>query len=100
MSALHAEDPLNYLIDIEDGCSDLDMKHNVQTLRLLISILRPFLRFLFEWPREHREIQELAKHMVNVVQKVSWSFEPLPPVRRLKPGEDSSTRIAKLVAPI
>ncbi|XP_027088472.1 putative late blight resistance protein homolog R1A-3 [Coffea arabica] len=99
MSALHAEDPLNYLIDLEDGCSDLDMKHNVQTLRLLISILRPFLRILFEWPLEHREIQELAKHMVNVVQKVSWSFEPLPPVRRLKPVEDSSTRIAKLVAP-
>ncbi|KAL3504615.1 hypothetical protein ACH5RR_034456 [Cinchona calisaya] len=57
-----------------------DMEYNIQTLKLLISILRPFVRFLSDWHIEddNQELIVRLKHMDDVVQKVIQEFfQPL-----------------------
>ncbi|KAL3514010.1 hypothetical protein ACH5RR_026727 [Cinchona calisaya] len=59
------EDTLSYLIHLEDGCSDPDMKDNIAALRLLISILKPFLRFLiYGYVPEVHQLPEFRVHLV------------------------------------
>ncbi|KAL3504620.1 hypothetical protein ACH5RR_034461 [Cinchona calisaya] len=105
MAALHHEDYLNYLIKLEQVCSDPHLKHIIQTLRLLISILRPFVRFLFMWHIQHEKMDVHLKHMFNMVQQISCAFVPQPRpclenvrIITTRNLEDSLPKNAELVA--
>ncbi|KAL3514019.1 hypothetical protein ACH5RR_026736 [Cinchona calisaya] len=92
---LLSEETLSYLIHLEDGCYDPDMKDNIQALRLLMSILKPCLRFLMYGygPDDHRreEFWVQLKHIVDVLQKVCWAFEPCPLQLLFKHRDDDAS---------
>ncbi|KAL3514016.1 hypothetical protein ACH5RR_026733 [Cinchona calisaya] len=92
------EKSLSYLVRLEDGCSDPDMKDNIQVLRFLMSILKPFLRVLiYGHISENHQDKEFVIHLKSIVvaiRKVNQAFELL-----LKHVDDdaSTTRNSKLV---
>ncbi|KAL3504558.1 hypothetical protein ACH5RR_034399 [Cinchona calisaya] len=69
-------DPRDPLIDQEKE-EDPDMKDSIETLKLLISILRPYVNLLSKWNIEDRELKVRVKHMDEVVQKVFQEVQPL-----------------------
>ncbi|KAL3504537.1 hypothetical protein ACH5RR_034378 [Cinchona calisaya] len=74
MASVDAHDHLIHPVNQEDP----DMKDDIQTLKLLISILRPSVRLLSEWHIEDEELQERVKQLDELmVQPVFVVVQPL-----------------------
>ncbi|KAL3504640.1 hypothetical protein ACH5RR_034484 [Cinchona calisaya] len=87
-------------VEPQDPAIHPEMNNNVQNLKLIISILRPYVSYLSECHVEDQELLKHAKHVDQVVQKVIQEVQ-LPLLADVHQGNEvweSSPRIEQLVA--
>ncbi|KAL3504646.1 hypothetical protein ACH5RR_034487 [Cinchona calisaya] len=86
-------------VDPQDSVIHPDMTDIVQNLKLLISILRPYISYLSDCHIEDQELRKHVKYVDQVVQKVIQEVQ-LPLLADVHQGNEvceSSSRIEQLV---
>ncbi|KAL3504581.1 hypothetical protein ACH5RR_034422 [Cinchona calisaya] len=101
MASVDSQDPL---IHPPVKQEDPDMKYTIETLKLLVSIQRPYVWLLSKWHIEDQDLQVRVKHLDEVVQKVFQEVQPLVPsnptdvVQGNKDWESSPMNVADAVS--